>query len=405
MSHIATLDERAQEIETVMTAAGMDQAALFAVSESGPAAIMFAVTHPGRAGRLVLYGSMATGAVLGGAKGREMEELLQAWGQGRIVDLFMPSLAQNKAVRKGVALLERASVSPRMARALMEAYSRMDVRAIAAAVSVPTLVLHRRDDWVPIAAGRELAATLPAARFVELDGTDHLYFCQDYEAVLGETQRFLTGTSGAGDPERVLSTVLFTDIVDSTRRAASEGDARWRELLEAHDTQVRACVEGSGGRVVKSTGDGALATFPGPACAIDCARDLLGRIEDLGLEARAGVHTGECELMGDDLGGLAVHIGARVAAKAGAGEILVSGTVKDLVVGSELEFAYRGEHELKGVPGRWQLFAVGADGAARSPLEAAAEHMTVADRAAVRVARRAPGLLRAIGRVAVRERV
>jgi class 3 adenylate cyclase len=202
----------------------------------------------------------------------------------------------------------------------------------------------------------------------------------------------------------VLATVLFTDIVDSTARAAALGDARWRELLERHDALVREHVEGAGGRVVKSTGDGALAAFTGPARAIRSAQDLLGAVEELGLEARAGVHTGECEAIGDDLAGLAVHIGARVAARAQGGEVLVSSTVKDLVVGSELEFSDRGEHELKGIPGTWRIYALAPRAPAEPPLEPAADHMTAADRAAVRVARRAPGLLRTIGRLTMRER-
>ena len=264
-------------------------------------------------------------------------------------------------------------------------------------------MLHRRHDWIPIAGGRYLAHVIPGARFVELEGTDHAYFTQDFNAILDETQRFLTGTSGAGEPERILATVLFTDIVDSTARAAALGDARWRELLERHDALLRDQVEGFGGRVVKSTGDGALASFLGPARAIRCAQDLLRAVEELGLTLRAGVHTGECEAIGEDLGGLAVHIGARVAAHAQPGEVLVSSTVKDLVVGSGLQFADQGEHDLKGVPGTWRIYAVEHE-APGEPLGSAADHMTATDRATVAVARRAPGLIRTISRLAVRER-
>jgi class 3 adenylate cyclase len=412
-----------EEIRTVMDAVGMEQAALFGESEGGPSAIMFAATYPERAVALVLYGSLpgnlpgvpsdaerelaslyGVTPELAARKEREMLEAIDNWGQGRMVDLFMPSLAGNKAARSGTALLERASVSPRMARALTDAFQRMDVSAVAKTVSAPTLVLHRRDDWIPIAGGRYLADVIPEARFVELEGTDHAYFTQNYDAILDETQRFLTGRSGVDEPDRVLATVLFTDIVDSTARAASLGDARWRELLERHDALVREHVEGAGGRVVKSTGDGALASFSGPARAMRCAQELLGAVQELGLDARAGLHTGECEAIGDDLGGLAVHIGARVAGQAEPGEVLVSSTVKDLVVGSGLEFSDRGEHELKGVPGAWRIYALAHQTPADPPLEAATEHMTAADRATVRVARRAPGLLRTIGRLTVRDR-
>jgi class 3 adenylate cyclase len=420
---VSTLEERMEEIRTVMDAAGMERAALFGESEGGPSAIMLAAAHPERVAALVLYGSLSGSLPtsltevqrkqasayeitpeLAARKDAEMGDVIENWGQGRLVDLFMPSLAGNRAARASIALFERASVSPRMARALVDAYQVMDVSEIAKTVSVPTLVLHRRDDWIPMGAGRYLADIIPGARFVELDGTDHAYFTQDYDAILDETQRFLTGTSGGGQPDRVLATVLFTDIVDSTARAASVGDTAWRELLERHDALVREHVEGADGRVVKSTGDGTLASFSGPARAIRCAQDLLVAVEQLGLEARAGLHTGECEAIGDDLGGLAVHIGARVAARAQPGEVLVSSTVKDLVVGSGLEFSDRGEHELKGVPGAWRIYAVGPEAPDEAPLEPAAEHMTAGDRATVRIARRAPGLLRAIGRLSIRER-
>jgi class 3 adenylate cyclase len=424
VAEVSTLEERMEEVRTVMDAAGMERAALFGESEGGPSAIMFAATYPERVAALVLYGSFpgslgarplsdadrelaATYGVapeLVARRDGEMAEVVENWGQGRLVDLFMPSLAGNKAARTGIALFERASVSPRMAHALVDAVRRMDVSAVAETVTVPTLVLHRRHDWIPIGGGRYLADVIPGARFVELHGTDHAYFTQDSEAILEETQRFLTGTSDIGEPDRVLATVLFTDIVDSTARAAALGDARWRELLERHDALVREHVEGAGGRVVKSTGDGALAAFTGPARAIRSAQDLLGAVEELGLEARAGVHTGECEAIGDDLAGLAVHIGARVAARAQGGEVLVSSTVKDLVVGSKLEFSDRGEHELKGIPGTWRIYALAPRAPAEPPLEPAADHMTAADRATVRVARRAPGLLRTIGRLTMRER-
>ena len=375
LDHLSTLEERAEEIRTVMDAAGMERAALFGESEGGPASIVFAATYPERVQALVLYGSFAgrltadltdaereVARAYGvdlerlAASARQIDDAIDHWGEGRSADLFMPSLAGNRAARSTMGLYERSAVSPGMARALDQSVRQMDVSAVASAVSAPTLVLHRRDDWIPVGGGRRLADLIPGARFVELEGTDHAYFTQDADALLDETQRFLTGASGVGEPERVLTTVLFTDIVESTARAAALGDGRWRELLERHDALVREHVEAAGGRVVKSTGDGALACFTGPARALRCAQDVVAAVEGVGLGVRAGVHTGECEAIGDDLGGLAVHIGARVAGYARPGEVLVSSTVKDLVTGSEIAFADGGIHELRGVPTEWRLY-------------------------------------------------
>jgi class 3 adenylate cyclase len=306
-----------------------------------------------------------------------------------------------------MATFERASLSPGMARGLLRSYAKIDISGVLDATSVATLVLHRRDDaWIHVSAGRYLAAHVPGARFVELEGTDHTSVAEGSAALLDEVERFLTGTRAGPEPDRVLATVLFTDIVGSTARAAALGDARWREVLGRHDELVGMHVEGAGGRVIKSTGDGALATFNGPARAIRVAEELLRAAEEIGLELRAGVHSGECEAIGEDLGGLAVHIGARVAASAAPGEVLVSSTVKELVVGSGLSFAERGVHELKGVPGSWRLYALASrDGGAHAErIDAAAVHMTAADRATVRLARRAPGLLRAMGRLSERGR-
>ncbi|MFN2617618.1 MAG: adenylate/guanylate cyclase domain-containing protein, partial [Thermoleophilaceae bacterium] len=252
----------------------------------------------------------------------------------------------------------RMGTSPGGAIALLGMYKELDARQVLPLVSAPTLVLHRRrDSAVPTALGRYMAERIPGARFVETPGSDHAFFIEP-DPELDEIEEFVTGTRQARPPERVLSTVLFTDIVGSTERAADLGDRRWRELLDRHDTLVHRQVERHEGQRIKSTGDGVLATFSGPARAIGCARSLSGEIERLGIEIRAGLHTGECELRGQDIGGMAVHIGARVAAKARPGEVLVSGTVKDLVVGSGIEFEERGRAELKGVPGEWRLYAV-----------------------------------------------
>jgi class 3 adenylate cyclase len=418
IANVPTLEERIDEIRAVMDAAGMERAALFGESEGGPAALLFAATYPERTTGLIVYGSLVKGdptdaELAASGRSREHEdaqwvrfgEVLDAWGQGRSLELLAPSLADNRAAKLGFALFERAAVSPAMVKAIVESYRRIDVTPVLGAISTPTLVLHRTGDFVPIDGGRLLAQEIEGARFVELEGTDHAYFTQDSDAILDEVERFLTGATAAARPDRVLATVMFTDIVDSTARAAALGDARWRELLERHDALVRTRVEGAGGRLVKSTGDGALATFDGPARAIRCAEAVLTQAADeLDLQLRAGVHTGECEAIGEDLGGLAVHIGARVAAKAEPGQVLVSSTVKELVVGSGLTFTDRGEHELKGVPDSWRLFAVGPERAPAQPLEPAEAHMSAADRASVRLARRAPGLLRTVGRLTLRER-
>ena len=235
--------------------------------------------------------------------------------------------------------------------------SQIDVRAILGSVRVPTLVLHRKDDEIPVEFGRELAAKIPTARLVELEGVDHWPGVGDVKSITGEVEEFLTGHRHQEVPDRVLATVLFTDIVDSTRRAAELGDRRWRELLERHDEITREEIARFRGRDIKHTGDGFLATFDGPTRALRCATTLAARMPELGIDIRCGLHTGECELRGDDIGGIAVHIGARIAALATAGEVLVSSTVKDLVNGSGIAFEDRGAHALKGVPGEWKVFA------------------------------------------------
>ena len=410
ITHVPTFEERMEDIRVVMDAVGVERAALFGESEGGPSAALFAAMHPERTEALILWGTVPKGragdnelAPYGGTREQvdamieRLRDVVAHWGEGRTVEVLAPSIA-TALTRRSVGTYERASVSPGMAGGLIDALTSNDVTGALAAISAPALVLHRSGDVVPVAFGRMVAAAIPGARFVELPGSDHSFWTQDPDLVLGEVREFLTGDRAAPDPDRVLATVLFTDIVDSTRRAAALGDAAWRAVLERHDELVAAEVAAAGGRVVKSLGDGALATFPGPARAIRCATALIDRAQDLGLELRAGVHTGECETLGDDIGGMAVHIGARVSTLARPGEVLVSGTVKDLVVGSGLRFQDRGTCELKGVPGTWQLFALAADG----PREAAAvgaPQPTVADRATVRIARRAPGALRAVGRL------
>jgi class 3 adenylate cyclase len=275
-----------------------------------------------------------------------------------MVELFSPSFAGNPEAAEFTARMERSSASPAMVQQIFEMFLDIDVRAILPTIHVPTLVTHRRGDRVVNRrAGEELAAQIPGARYVELPGIDHVPWAGDSDAVLGEIEEFLTGARSAAEPDRVLATVMFTDIVGSTKRAAELGDARWRELLAAHHAAVRRELERFRGREVKTLGDGLLATFDGPARAIRCGRAIAESARSIGLEVRIGLHSGEVEVMEDDVGGIAVHIADRVAALAGGGEVLVTGTVKDLVAGSGIPFVDRGEQQLKGIPDEWRLFA------------------------------------------------
>jgi len=300
-----------------------------------------------------------------------------------------------------------------MVRALSQFNREIDVTQVLPVISVPTLVLHRTNDFVAIEYGRYVAEHIPGARFVELDGSDHMPWLGNGNVVVDEVEEFLTGSRHAAEPDRVLATVLFTDIVGSTERAAQLGDERWRALLESHNELVRRQLAAFGGREVDQLGDGFLATFDGPARAIRCACAICEDVGSLGVDVRAGVHTGECEVIGADIGGMAVHIGARVGARAAAGEVLVSSAVRDLVVGSGIKFADRGTHELKGVPGEWQLLAVAGPRANGEPTAAAeppgdllapnSTLMTKSDRTALRLARRAPGVARLLSRVSSRK--
>jgi class 3 adenylate cyclase len=382
--------------------------------------VLFAATDPERVESLVLYGAFACGdpgeEILDGpdrvaAQERAVaaiRDLEDNWGQGKTLDYFAPSVA-SRLLRSGFATFERAAASPALARRMIEAGRRIDVRGVLDAVRVPTLVLHHAEDIVPLFHARVLADGIQGAELRVLPGRDHIFWVSDFEESVREIERFLTGSAGAASPERALATILFIDIVGSTERASKLGDSAWRQLLERHDRVVREQVAEQRGRVVKSLGDGTLAVFDGPACAIHAAEAIRDELRQLEIAVRAGVHTGECELIGEDVGGLAVHIGARVGAMAGAGEILVSSTVADLVVGSGLTFHERGEHELKGVPRRWRLLAVGDPAARPAPLgaDAVERDMRLSDRFTLLLARRAPRSMRAaaeLGRSRVRAR-
>lgn len=361
-----TLEDSMDDLRAVMDAAGCERPALFGISEGGPMAALFAASHPERVSSLVLYGTYARMVeapdypigLPGSALDNWTERIRREWGGPIGVDLWAPSALGDRGFEDWWARLLRYGTSPAGAIALMALYRELDVRVALPAIEAPTLVVHCRGDrMIPLSQGRYLADHIPGSRFTELPGNDHLVFT-GAELLLDETQEFLVGSRGASESERALATILFTDLVDSTAKAAELGDRAWRRLLERHDAAVRRQLALHRGREVKTVGDGFLATFDGPARAIRCAASLRDELAPLGLEVRAGIHTGEVELIGEDVGGIAVNIGARIGAAAGAGEVLVSSTVRELVVGSGLEFADRGVRVLKGVPGEWRLFAI-----------------------------------------------
>ena len=365
-----TLEERMDDVRAVMDAAGCERAALVGISEGVPMSILFAATYPGRVRALVCVGGMARSTYAedypwgtpAEALTESVAELIAPhWGDGSIIEVSHPSQTGNPEARAFWGRCERSTASPGMMLALAQMFLDLDVRDIVPSVHAPALILHRtRDRLVNVRHGRWLAAHLPNARMVEFEGDDHGFWFHGTEEWLGTLQEFLTGARAVPETDRVLATVLFTDIVDSTLMAADLGDRHWREVLERHQRAVRENLDHFNGREVKSTGDGFLATFDGPARAIRCASAILRSSETSRLRVRAGLHTGECEMMGDDIGGIAVHIAARVSAQAEPQELLVSRTVKDLVAGSGLQFTDRGAHTLKGVPDTWQLYAVHA---------------------------------------------
>jgi pimeloyl-ACP methyl ester carboxylesterase len=360
------LEQRMDDMQAVMDAARLERAALYGISEGGPASILFTATYPERTSALVLYGSTprfrTDDDIPWGATDEQIPHLLDEvssrWGDGALLEIFAPSTVGDASMEEVWSRFQRAGASPAMGRAVIAALFEIDVRDILPTIQVPTLILHRKGDRIaPLDGARLMAERIPDARLIEFEGDDHVPFTGDFEPVVDEMEEFLTGTRQARPLDRVLATVLFTDIVDSTRRAAEAGDRRWRDMIARHDELTRRQIERFRGREIKTLGDGFLATFDGPARGIECAAAIRDGLRPLGLELRAGLHTGECELAGDDVRGMAVNIGARIGALAQPNEVLVSGTVKDLVVGADLNFADRGEHELKGVPGTWRLFA------------------------------------------------
>ena len=365
----ATLEEGMDDLLAVLDAAGSETAALFGLNESGSLCALTAAAHPERVSHLILYGTYATTvrqddypwAPTPEEREQEVSLLTQYWGTEAAAFMLKPALAVDETFARWARRWQRNSVSQDVVPLFYESLVHTDVRRVLPTIKVPTLVLHRKDDpVVPIDNGRYMADKIPGAKFVELEGDDHIPFFGDWKSVTDEIEEFVLGERSTPMDDRVLATLLFTDIVGSTEKAAELGDSAWRERLDEHDALAVKYLGRYGGTLVKSTGDGILATFDGPARAIRCALAFCKAVASIGLTIRAGVHTGEVEVRGNDVGGIAVHIGARVAATAEAQEVLVSGAVPPLIAGSGIDFTERGVHQLKGVPGDWTLFAARA---------------------------------------------
>jgi pimeloyl-ACP methyl ester carboxylesterase len=360
---IPTLEDRMDDVRAVMDAAASERAVVMGLSEGGSLAALFAATYPERTPGLIIYGAAPHLRSNPERLERYIEDATRRWGTLEIADedlrVYAPSVVREPGLREWAARWIRYCATPGAFAALMRMNAEVDVRDVLPAIHVPTLILHRQGDRaVRIERGREFEAGIQTSRFVELPGIDHYPWYGDASSVIAAIESFVKSIVEEAEFERVLATVLFTDIVGSTQRASDLGDRLWRELIERHHAVIRAHLSRFRGRELDTAGDGFLASFDGPARAIRCARAVTEAVRELGIEVRAGLHTGECELLGDKLGGISVHIGARVAALAQPGEVLVSSTVKDLVAGSGIEFEDRGVEELKGVPGQWRLFAV-----------------------------------------------
>jgi pimeloyl-ACP methyl ester carboxylesterase len=365
LERLPTLEQRMDDVRAVMDAAGSERAALFGSSEGGLMSVLFAATYPERTRALIalaiyakrLWSPDYPWAPTPEARAAEIESIERNWGGEMDISELAPS-ADEAFKRRAVAYLRR-SASPGAAVALLRMNSQIDVREVLPTISVPTLVLQRVGDRdVKVEEGRWIAAQVPGAKYVELPGDEHLIWAGDVDAVIDEVEEFLTGSRPVPEPDRMLATVLFTDIVSSTQHASALGDRRWGEVLEDHHAIVRRELERFRGREIDTAGDGFFATFDGPARAVRAAVSIRDAVHALGVEVRAGMHTGEVQVVDEKIRGIAVHTGARIAGAAAAGEVLVSGTVKDLVAGSGIEFDDRGVHELKGVPGEWRLYAV-----------------------------------------------
>ena len=361
VSDMPTIEQRMGDVRAVMDAAGSERAAIFGVSEGGAMSTVFAATYPERTSLLILYGAFAEFSSWYPAQKR-LDAFFNycetKWGTGDSVRSYAPTLAEDRRFKKWWARFERQGASPGAAIALMRMNAEIDVKHVLSAIQAPTLVIHRKEDIIiNVKAGRYLAERIPEAKYVELPGKDHLFWAGDTKRTIEQIEKFVTGTQAKTNTNSVLATVLFTDIVGSTQLAADLGDQRWRDLLDAYYATIRSELNRFGGNEIDTIGDGLLATFDGPARAIHCALECNESVRELGLKIRAGLHTGECELLEDKVSGIAVHIGARVVREARPGEVLVSSTVKDLVAGSKIDFKERETVELKGVPGTWKLYA------------------------------------------------
>jgi class 3 adenylate cyclase len=360
---LPTLELWADSITAVLDDLGSREAVLVAMSGALATGALFAATHPSRTAGLVVlegYADPMAERTEGPAGEQTAAAMVAMWGTGKMQHVLNPDMPWNEEIRAAWARYERLGGSPSTAALTLSLLAETDVRALLPTVRVPTLVLHHTDDpFIPPEWGKGVADRISGAKYVELPGRNVFHFVEpDWRASFQEIAAFLTGQQADVADDRVLATVLFTDIVDSTRRAAEMGDRDWHALLDAHDAVVRSQLARFRGREVNTSGDGFIATFDGPQRAIRCAMAIRDAVQVLGIEVRAGLHTGECEIRGDDIGGIAVHIGARVSALAGPDDVLVSSTLRDLVIGSGLKFEDRGSHELKGVPGEWHLFAV-----------------------------------------------
>jgi pimeloyl-ACP methyl ester carboxylesterase len=362
-----SLEVRMDDVRAVMDAVGSERAVLFGVSEGGPMCMLFAATYPERCTGLVMAGSYARKAWAvdhpWGLSNEQFQTWIEAirrdWGSAVGIEQRAPSMAADPAYREWWARWGRLGASPRAAEIIVNMLRDIDVRHILPTIRVPTLILHAtKEASVDVRNARYMAERISGAKLVELPGADHVPWLASADAVFEEIAEFLTGVRPMAEPDRVLATVLFTDIVGSTQKAATLGDRRWHDLLDGHNAAVRIAIARSRGREIGTQGDGFLATFDGPARGVQCARAIIDSTRSLGIEVRCGLHTGECETIGDNVGGIAVHIGARIAALAEASEILVSSTVKDLVAGSGLRFSDIGTRTLKGVPGAWNVFRV-----------------------------------------------
>jgi class 3 adenylate cyclase len=356
---LPTLEQWADTITAVLDDLGSREAVLVASNSAFAPAALFAATHPSRTSALVVLEGYADAGGTPLVQDKIQAARVRMWGTGEVIHVMNPDMPWNEEIRATWARLERLAGSPGTVALMMPLATEVDVRAVLPTVRVPTLVVQHSDDVIiPPAKGKYIAEHIPDAKYVEVPGRNYHHIVEPWRASFQEIAEFLTGEQAEVADDRVLATVLFTDIVDSTRRAAEIGDRDWHALIDAHDAVVRAQLARFRGREVNTSGDGFLAMFDGPQRAIRCAMSIREVVRALGIEVRAGLHTGECEVRGDDIGGIAVHIGARVSALAGPNDVLVSSTLRDLVIGSGLEFEDRGAQQLKGVPGEWRLFAV-----------------------------------------------